>query len=70
MAVRPVPIIPAAPVIPVPPRPLLALPAPRPVIVPARIPVYGAPELDGPATYDFSYGVEDAITGTNFGHSE
>ena len=32
--------------------------------------MYGAPELDGPATYDFSYGVEDAITGTNFGHSE
>lgn len=46
-------------------------PAPVPVVAPVA-PAYGPGPVyaEGPAVYDFSYGVNDPLTGQNFGHSE
>lgn len=75
-APAPAPVIVRAPA----PAPIIvSAPAPAPVIVSAPAPAYGpgplpsyAPEpvYDGPAVYNFAYGVEDAAEGLNFGHTE
>jgi hypothetical protein len=41
-----------------------------PIVSAGHVPTYGVPDYEGPAHYDFSYGVQDSYHGTNFGQSE
>ena len=50
-------------VVPQPPQPISVRPS---YVVPSPVFV----EENGPANYAFEYGVNDAVSGTNFGHSE
>jgi len=71
--VSPGPVFGPGPIIsPLPIGPVFGAPhpVPAPLFRPGPGPAYGVPEIEGPAVYDFSYGVQDPLTGTNFGHSE
>jgi hypothetical protein len=62
----PLPLAPAAPV-----KPIYGVPPPRPSYIPAPVrPSYVEPDYTSPVSYSYQYGVNDALSGVNLGHSE